>query len=89
MNAAIWLFADDINAIITDTDGGALLNKAERVIIVIILVSKEWSYNKCNRGYVILTVDKNCPIRPQVSFNTINQIYTVRLNSWESVLQKH
>ena len=41
LNAAIWLFADDINAIITDTDGGALLNKAERVIIVIILVSKE------------------------------------------------
>jgi hypothetical protein len=72
--ANLVVFADDINMIITDTDVGALQNKVDQVIteLEFWFQKNNLIINVCNSGYIILTVDKKCPIRPQVSFNKIN-----------------
>jgi hypothetical protein len=73
------MFADDINVLITDIDVGALQNKVDHVIIEL----ESWFH----RNDLIINVrktvvmsfhsrQKKCPLRPQVTFNKINLIYT-------------
>jgi hypothetical protein len=65
--ANLFMFADDINVIITDTDVGALQNKVDRVIIELEFwfQKNDLIINVGNNGYVILTVDKKkFPIIP-------------------------
>jgi hypothetical protein len=75
----IWLFANNINVPISDTDAGALPNKVDQVIIEL----EFWLQRNeliINVGKTMVTLFHNrqekCPVRPQGPFIKMNIIYT-------------
>ena len=72
-------FANDINVLITDIDVGTFQNEVDQVIIEL----ESWFQKNdliINAGKTVvmsLHVHKQkCPVRPQVTFNKMNLIYT-------------
>jgi hypothetical protein len=79
IRANLVMFADDISVLIIDIKVGALQNKVDLTIIEL----ESWF----QRNHLIINVgttvfmsfhstQKRCPVRPQVTFNKMNLIYT-------------